>query len=274
MQAFVTSSTNTTFLRPSSIPIRPHRFLSARRTSLAKRHYTRKYPMATAAAPPLDEGIVFFAKAGPDGTSMGDCPFTMKANLALRFKGTEFNTYFIDTGNKPAWYLDLNEEGTTPTLIDGTMAIGDSEEIVEYADKIGVNKHLKLSREDDDKWDAAFDAVSPLFGSLVRLLKNKEEEKEAELKQALTDAIDKLEAFLTEGKGPYLLGDQISALDCNLAPKLNHIMVAAGHYKAFEIPEKCVKVKQFMNTIKATEEWKASTCPDDVIIWGWSKFFK
>lgn len=228
---------------------------------------------AAAEAPPLGEGMWLFTKAGPDGSSLGDCPFTMKANLALRLKRADFKIHSVDLGNKPAWFLDLNEEGTTPVFVDGTYAICDSDEIVEYADKTGPAKDVVLIREDDPLWDGAFDAVSPLFGALVRLLKNKEPSEDANLQKALDDALRGLDKFLGSGSGPFLLGEQICGLDCNLAPKLHHTMVAAAHYKGFKMPVECINVVAYMDRMRATEEWKAASFPDEAILWGWGKFF-
>lgn len=223
-------------------------------------------------APPLDEGMVLFAKAGPDSNSLGDCPFTWKANLALRFKKTDFTTHYIDLSNKPDWFLDLNENGSTPTFVDGPYAIGDSDEIVEYSEKVGRDTDLTLTREDDPRWDAAFDAVSPVFGALVRFLKNKDPLQDEKVAAELADALKGVDKFLAGSEGPFLLGKTVSALDCNLAPKLQHTMVAAKHYKGFEVPSECAQLETYMENMRATEEWKGSACKDDVIIWGWSKF--
>lgn len=233
----------------------------------------RQTSMASASeAPPLGEGMWLFTKAGPDGSSLGDCPFTMKANLALRFKRADFGVQSVDLANKPQWFMDLNEEGTTPVFVDGTYAICDSDEIVEYVDNAGP-ADLALVREDDPRWDGAFDAVSPLFVALARLLKNKEASGDATLRETLANVVRAIDEFLGSGSGPYLLGEDVSALDCNLAPKLHHTMVAATHYKDFKMPPECINVIAYMNRIRATEEWKRSCCPDDGILWGWGKFF-
>lgn len=222
-------------------------------------------------APPLHEGRHLLAKAGPTGTALGDCPFTMKANLALRYSAVQFDVHYIDTKNKPAWFLDLNEDGTTPVFVDAAYAIGESDDIVEYADKIG-SRPVKLVREDDPNWEAAFEAVSPVFGALVRLIKSTDEERDG-CRDKLAAALRSLDAFLASVSGPFLLGDDISALDCNLAPKLFHIRVAAAHYRQFEIPQELVNVHAFMQHMDTQPEWKLCVCPDDVVVWGWSKFF-
>lgn len=229
--------------------------------------------MATAQAPSSDVTTYLCAKAGPDGNSLGDCPFTWKANLALRFKDSDFQTFHIDLSNKPQWFLDLTEAGSTPVFVDPTHTIEDSEQIIDHADKIGHNKDLTLVRKDDARWDNASDVVSPLFGAFINLLKNKEQAEDSSLKEKLKNALLDLDKFMANGDGPFLLGDKVSAWDCNLAPKLHHIMVAAPHYKDFQIPDECANIWAYMQHMKTTDQWKASQCSDDAIIWGWSKFF-
>lgn len=253
---------------PPHLPLSP----SLRPRSFPARHLPIRNARMSLEAPPLDEGRVLFVKAGPDGASMGDCPFSQKANLAMRFNNVEQRVYYIDLANKPDWFLDLNEDGTTPVFVDATHAIGDSDEIVEYSDRIG-SIQPPLMRESDDNWDSSFDVVSPIFGTLARLLKNKDPEQEAKVRGDLSKALFDLDKHLGLIEGPFLLGDAVCALDCNLAPKLQHVKVAASHYKDFDIPAECDNVNKYISRMHTLEEWKATACDDEVIIWGWSKFF-
>lgn len=232
--------------------------------------------MTSSASPPAVpvDGTTLFIKAGPDTTSIGDCPFSQKANLALRFKKVDFGVHVVNLADKPQWFLDLTEQGSTPVFLDGAHAIGDSDEIVDHADKAGTSMpDLILNREDDPNWDAAFDAVSPIFGSMVRFLKNKDDAEDAKLRSALANALVGLNTYLKSVNGPFILGDKVSALDCNLAPKLKHASVAPKHYKNFEFPSECTAVTDYLTRFEQLDEWKATSCPDETIIWGWSKFF-
>ena len=42
-------------------------------------------------------------QASPDGKSLGDCPFTQRANLALKIKNVRATYILIDLTNKPKW---------------------------------------------------------------------------------------------------------------------------------------------------------------------------
>lgn len=248
-----------------SLPLLP------RRTASVTSPLHRVLATMSAETPPVIDKPTLFIKASPDG-GIGDCPFSHKANLALRFRRADFAVHPIDLSNKPAWFIDLNESGTTPVLLDGATALGDSDDIVDFADSVGEG--VTLTRDDDPNWDIAFDAVSPVFGSLVRLLKAKDDAQLPELKLALEDALKALDQFFNKVPGKFLLGDDVSALDCNLAPKLQHVAIAAKHYRDFDIPAECSAVLAYLTAFRETEEWQASACTDDTIVWGWSKFFK
>lgn len=227
--------------------------------------------MATASKP--TEGTTLFIKAGPDGV-IGDCPFSQKANLALQFRKVDYNMHTVDLSDKPDWFLKLNEAGSTPVFVEEGQSspLCDSGDIVSRADEIG--KGDVVLKRDDPKWDEASDAISPLFGAMVSLLKNDDESADGDLKKDLSEALQKLNSHLESVSGPYLLGDKVSALDCELAPKLKHVSVAPKHYKNFGIPDDCKAVEKYLDKFVQLDEWKATSCPDDVIIWGWSKFFK
>lgn len=228
--------------------------------------------MTSTVAPPVVDGKVLFAKAGPDGKSMGDCPFTQKANLALRFKGANFETYFIDLANKPEWFLEISN--SVPVLMEtGKDAVDDSDMIVKYADECGSVKDFVLTRSDDPRWDEAVKVAKSVLPALGGFLKNKDPAKDPELSGALADALRGVDSFFASGGGPFMLGDKVSAADCIVAPVLNHTMVAATHYKGFKIPVECTQVINFMDKMRSSEEWQATACPDEVILWGWGKFF-
>lgn len=55
-------------------------------------------------------------QASPDGKALGDCPFTQRANLAIKLKGVQATYTLIDLKNKPQWFFKVNPDGTTPVL--------------------------------------------------------------------------------------------------------------------------------------------------------------
>ncbi|CAN8074551.1 unnamed protein product [Agarophyton chilense] len=223
--------------------------------------------------PVSEKGKLLFAKAGPDGKSLGDCPFTQKANLALRFGGMEFDVCCIDVSNKPKWFLELTKAGTTPAFQNGDDVLEDSEDIVKLSDEMGTSD-TTLIRPEEALWNEGEQVVSKVFPAFVAFLKNKDTAKEEEVKKNLSDTICEVGAFLSKTGGKFLLGDEVSSLDCKLAPVLHHTMVAGKHYKGYDVGSVSGLVSQYMDNMRVSEEWKPTACDDATIVWGWSKFFK
>lgn len=235
------------------------------KTNVAAAKRTR---VAMAAAPDFTKGPVLLAKTGPNGV-LGDCPFTQKANMALRARGLTFDVALVDLADKPLWFLNLNEDGTAPTYVDGATVLTSSDDIVLYADEKGT-KGVKLYDESLAQWDNANDVVAPLFAVFVKLMKNKADD--GPFIDALTNALLTIDEHLSSCGSRFLVGDHLSALDCNLAPKLQHIMVAGKRYKNYHLPPVSA-LKAYMDNVMETPEWKETAATEDVVIWGWSKFF-
>lgn len=275
MNAFIPAAPQSFF-----IPSARNALLSPRKTN-APRSLRVSRPVSMAATPPsFDEGKVLCVKAGPDGASMGDCPFSLKGNLALRFQGVDFNTEYINLGKKPDWFKELSVSATVPIFVDGDTILKNSDDVVEYADKISTIADLMLSREDDPRWDDAREAVlgektksGSILGILVRMMRNKDPAEGSKWAEAMSKVLARVDTFLGTTEGPFVLGDKVSAVDFDLAPQLQHAMVAAPHYKGFEFPKELKNIVAYMDNMRATKEWKAAICPDDVIVWGWSRFF-
>lgn len=224
------------------------------------------------AARPQPGAHTLYVKAGPGGATRGDCPFSMKAMLALAAKDIAFDERWVDFAAKPDWYLELNPDGTVPTLVcSDAEVIASSDETVAWADEVG-GAPLRLYREESELWLPAAAVIAPVFSAFAKLMKSTDEAEHAALKAALAEALAAVDAHLEKSAGPYLLGDELSAMDLNLGPKLQHIVVAGGKYRGVGIDEYPNLVK-LRNALLETDAWKASAVDDEVIIAGWSRFF-
>ncbi len=220
-------------------------------------------------APNFSEGAVLLVKAGPNGNEMGDCPFSQKANMALRARGVPFSVAYVNLKEKPDWFLDLNPDGTTPTYVNGTEVLTSSDDIVELADEVGTKEPKLFAEDEGEHWDGAFNATAKVFPAIVKLMKNTEEAEERKLRMDMDDALNELNNHLRTVPGRFIVSDSLSALDVNLAPKLA-ALAALKHYKNYSIPWIDAVLMQYINNVKATDEWKETACSEDVVIWGWS----
>lgn len=56
-------------------------------------------------------------------------------------------------------------------------------------------------------------------------------------------------------QGPYINGENISAADLSLAPKLFHLVVALGHFKGWSIPENLTYVHEYTKVSTLVENY-------------------
>ncbi|XP_045160390.2 uncharacterized protein LOC123525413 isoform X2 [Mercenaria mercenaria] len=222
-----------------------------------------------------DARFQLFVKAGKDGKCVGDCPFSQRANMYahLTLKKNEFEITPVNTNNKPDYFLKINREGKVPVLVDrqqGNKVISDSAEITKYINELYPKPALKQGYTGPG--DACTGGIFPKFAAMM---KNKDESKDSELKQALIDELKKLNDYLTnkECSGNFLLCDNLCELDCQVLPKLRHVQVAGDYYKKFKIPEDFTALQEYIKQGESSDIFKSTCAPDEEFIWGWSKFF-
>ncbi|URD83588.1 Zinc knuckle [Musa troglodytarum] len=63
--------------------------------------------------------------------------------------------------------------------------------------------------------------------------------------QALVDELHVLDEHLKQ-HGPYVNGDNISAVDLSLAPKLFHLIIVLDHFKGWMVPENLTYVHAYV----------------------------
>ena len=217
-----------------------------------------------------------YVKAGKDGKCLGDCPFSQRANMfaRMRLNESDLQILYVDTTNKPDYFLKLNPEGKVPVMIDNkeNKVIADSGDITQYIQNIAGKGS---TTQNEDFLSEAAEACSGLFPKFAAMMKNKDDSKTEELKNALSNELGKLNTFLKEKKtdGKYLMGETLCELDCQILPKLKHVLVAGKKYKDFDIPAEFEALHEYLRHGQETDEFKV-TCPEDEqFVWGWSKFF-
>ncbi|KAI3991537.1 hypothetical protein MKX01_017156 [Papaver californicum] len=199
------------------------------------------------------------AAGAPD--LLGDCPFCQRVLLTLEEKKVPYQMHLIDTANKPQWFLDVNPEGKVPVVKFDGKWVPDSDVITQTLEAKYPQPSLVTPSE--------YTSVgSKLFGSFVTFLKSKDASDGSE--QALISELSALDDHL-KAHGPYVNGENISAVDLGLAPKLYHLEVALGHFKSWSVPENLTHVKSYMKLLFSRESF-VKTQPADKkhLIAGWA----
>jgi glutathione S-transferase len=215
--------------------------------------------------------MTLYFKAGPDGTSIGDCPFAHFVRMTLDEKGLDYEVRPTTAATKPDWLVQ-HYEGKLPALRHRKECYVDSSVICDYLEFFFPTPALKTSNERSMELGEA--VVDGFFPALAKYLKHTSngDDHDVELRTALQERLDALEAHLQQQQtGPYLAGAQLTLLDLALAPKLYHMTVGLEAFKdnAINVGANYPAVKSYMDTMFARESFQKSVYPKETVEWGW-----
>ncbi|XP_053312466.1 chloride intracellular channel protein 6 [Spea bombifrons] len=219
--------------------------------------------------------ISLFVKAGSDGESVGNCPFSQRLFMILWLKGVIFNVTTVDLKRKPADLQNL-APGTNPPFMtfDGEVKI-DVNKIEEFLEeRLTVPRYPRLAPKHPESNSAGND----VFAKFSAYIKNPREDLNETLEKNLLRSLRKLNDFLNTplpeeidaysaedisvSSRRFLDGDELTLADCNLLPKLHIIKVVAKKFRNFEIPSEMTGIWRYLNNAYARDEF-TNTCPAD-----------
>ncbi|XP_032252848.1 chloride intracellular channel protein 6 [Phoca vitulina] len=226
-------------------------------------------------APRQEHDITLFVKAGYDGESIGNCPFSQRLFMILWLKGVIFNVTTVDLKRKPADLQNL-APGTNPPFMtfDGEVKT-DVNKIEEFLEeKLAPPRYPKLGTQHPDSNFAGNDVFAKFSAFIKNTKKDANEIYEKNLLKALkkldnylnSPLPDEIDAYSTEDVAvsgrKFLDGDELTLADCNLLPKLHIIKVVAKRYRDFEFPSEMTGIWRYLNNAYARDEF-TNTCPAD-----------
>ncbi|XP_030266257.1 chloride intracellular channel protein 5a isoform X2 [Sparus aurata] len=226
----------------------------------------------TAAEEDKDPDIELFVKAGSDGESIGNCPFSQRLFMILWLKGVVFNVTTVDLKRKPADLHNLAPGTHPPFLTFQGEVLTDVNKIEEYLEAmLAPPKYPKLAAKNRESNTAGNDT----FARFSAYVKNTRPDKNRALEQSLDKALAKLDEYLMsplpdedhsgESRRKYLDGDELTLADCNLLPKLHVIKVVAKKYRNYDIPSEFRGLWRYLNNAYDRDEF-TNTCASNVEI--------
>ena len=214
--------------------------------------------------------MTLYLKAGPDGTSVGDCPFAHFVRMVLEEKGLEYDLKPCTKDTKPSWLVDFYE-GKMPALRHRRECYVESDVIAEYIDFFFQEPSLEA--ENKVLLDEAEKAVSGLFPAIATYLKHTPDgdEEDLEKKANLESCLSRMENHLSQTDGPCMTGKSIALIDCSLAPKLFHMQIGLDVFKgnAIDVGSQFPAVAAYMESVFGRPSFQATSYPKDTVIWGW-----
>ncbi|PNI55487.1 CLIC6 isoform 1 [Pan troglodytes] len=222
-----------------------------------------------------EHDITLFVKAGYDGESIGNCPFSQRLFMILWLKGVIFNVTTVDLKRKPADLQNL-APGTNPPFMtfDGEVKT-DVNKIEEFLEeKLAPPRYPKLGTQHPESNSAGNDVFAKFSAFIKNTKKDANEIHEKNLLKALrkldnylnSPLPDEIDAYSTEdvtvSGRKFLDGDELTLADCNLLPKLHIIKIVAKKYRDFEFPSEMTGIWRYLNNAYARDEF-TNTCPAD-----------
>uniref|UniRef100_A0A8C2EGS7 Chloride intracellular channel 6 n=1 Tax=Cyprinus carpio TaxID=7962 RepID=A0A8C2EGS7_CYPCA len=222
---------------------------------------------------PHDLQISLYVKAGSDGESIGNCPFSQRLFMILWLKGVIFNVTTVDLKRKPADLQDLAPGTNPPFMTFNGEVLVDVNKIEEFLEeRLAPPRFPKLAAKHPESNTAGID----VFAKFSAYIKNPRKEAKEGLEKALLKSLKRLDEYLqtplaeeidansVDDPGvstrSFLDGPDLTLADCNLLPKLHIIKIVARKYRGFEIPAEMNGVWRYLNNAYKKEEFM-NTCP-------------
>jgi stringent starvation protein A len=158
-------------------------------------------------------------KSGMTLYSSPDCAMSHCARIVLHEKSITADIEYYDLSLPPEDLLELNPNGTSPTLIERDLVLYDARIIMEYLDErfshpplhqmdpvSRANTRMIIKRIDQD-WYQLLDEIL-----------HSGEKKSARAKKMLRESL--IAATPIFGSRPYFMSDEFALIDCVMAPLL------------------------------------------------------
>lgn len=163
--------------------------------------------------------------------SFPTCPYVQRAVIALRERGVDFQTVYIDLADKPDWFLAISPLGKVPLLKierDGAdpVILFESTVILQYLDETLPGPRLfpedALARARQRSW---IEYAGAVLGDLFRLGQAQDRAALDEARAALAARLAPLETEVAGPffAGPFFSGEGFSAVDVVYAPVFRQI---------------------------------------------------
>ena len=180
------------------------------------------------------------------------CAKSHSTRFVMFEKAVTADILYYDPNDPPEDLLELNPNGTSPTLIERDLILYDSSIIMEYLDErfphpplhqmdpvSRANARMLIKRIDQD-WYHLLDEIL-----------NSGEKKSARAKKMLKESL--LASVPAFSARPYFMSDDFSLIDCTLAPLLWRLPSLG-----IDLPEQAEPIKTYAENLFQRNAFQAS----------------
>ena len=179
-------------------------------------------------------------------------PYSHRTRIVLFEKDVECQIIDVDVDNKPRELADLNPYNQVPTIVDRELVLYESLIIMEYLDERlphpplmpvdPVNRaraRMMLMRFDRDWY------------SLLPVITGSDKRAATKARNTLRDGLTVISPLFKDQ--PYLLGEEMSLVDCSLAPILWRLPLYG-----IQLPRQAKPIADYSERMFARKSFKAS----------------
>jgi len=212
--------------------------------------------------------IVLFVKAGSDRECIGCCPFSQGLFMMLWLKGSVFNVTTVDKDSKPKELADIAPGTSTPFILFDNEVVTDPPRIVEFLEaQLQPPKYPGLMPVNPESHLAGFE----IFAKFSAWIKAKFDSPNYDtLEKRFLTHLAKFDAFLKMNTDRrFIDGNTMTAVDCNILPKLHIAIVVAKALRQLDICSQYTGIAQYMANASQHAEFSQTCAHNDEIIWSY-----
>lgn len=201
--------------------------------------------------------------------SFTTCPWVQRAAIVLREKQIPYEINYIDSDNRPDWFLAISPHAKVPVLqIDGKHALFESNAIAEYLDETAPPRLHPADAIERARNRAWTDYVTTFSSAVTGAAYADSEEEFVARTAKIPGPFGKLEAALAErgNAGPYFNGPKLSLVDAAYAPFLQRYTFM-DRLRPLGIIEKFPHLLAWRDALLAAPAVQASTVPEIEAAW-------
>lgn len=177
-----------------------------------------------------------------------------RVRLVLAEKGINVEVVEVDPeGAQPEDLADLNPYAETPTLVDRDLALYDARVICEYLDERFPHPPLMpIDPVSRAKAKLVISRIERDWYALLSQLERQDKRRRAAVRRELAESLAASADVFAAGT-PYFLSDEITMMDCALAPLLWRL----DHY-GVELPAEAQAIASYAERLFEREPFQAS----------------
>ena len=185
------------------------------------------------------------------------CALSHCTRLALHEKGVTAEVEYFDPNDPPESLLELNPNGTSPTLVERDLVLYDARIIMEYLDE--RFPHPPLHQMDPVSRAYARMVIKRIDQDWYHLLDevlNSGEKKSARAKKMLKESL--IAAVPLFEANEFFMSEDFSLIDCTLAPLLWRL-----HSIGIELPESASVINAYAQRLFSRDAFIASLSEEE-----------